>query len=138
MRREQVFWGWGEPGAGPSLPPHADALLREQLGIDGGVVSRPVALEDVRLPEPSLPAGLREPDETPRRNLYALLPGQRRVPEDRRVDRELNHHVERYAPGDAAFRVHDDKGATTTFQSVHLIGSAVQRYRLPRADELFR
>ncbi|HEX6021874.1 MAG TPA: FAD-binding oxidoreductase [Solirubrobacter sp.] len=60
MRREQVFWGWGEPGAGPSLPPHADALLREQLGIDGGVVSRPVALEDVRLPEPSLPAGLRE------------------------------------------------------------------------------
>ena len=23
MRREQVFWGWGEPGAGPSLPEHA-------------------------------------------------------------------------------------------------------------------
>ena len=51
VRREQVFWGWGEPGAGPSLPEHADALLREELGIDGGVVARPVALEDVRLPD---------------------------------------------------------------------------------------
>ena len=40
VRREQVFWGWGEPGAGPSLPAHADALLREELGISGGVVSR--------------------------------------------------------------------------------------------------
>jgi alkyldihydroxyacetonephosphate synthase len=60
VRREQVFWGWGEPGAGPSLPSHAEALLREELGIEGGVVSHPVALEDVRLPDPSLPDGLRE------------------------------------------------------------------------------
>ena len=30
--REQVFWGWGEPGAGPALPEHADAFLREELG----------------------------------------------------------------------------------------------------------
>ncbi len=60
MRREQVFWGWGEPGAGPSLPEHADALLREELGIAGGVVSRPVALEDVELGPSKLPEGLRE------------------------------------------------------------------------------
>jgi alkyldihydroxyacetonephosphate synthase len=60
VRREQVFWGWGEPGAGPSLPPHAEALLREELGIDGGVVSQPVALEDVRLAPSRLPDGLRE------------------------------------------------------------------------------
>ncbi len=33
--REQVFWGWGEPGAGPSLPEHAEAFLREELGLDG-------------------------------------------------------------------------------------------------------
>ncbi len=59
MRREQVFWGWGEPGAGPSLPDHADALLREELGIAGGVVASPVSLEDVVLPAPSLPSGLR-------------------------------------------------------------------------------
>ena len=54
MRREQVFWGWGEPGAGPSLPEHATAFLREERGLDAGVVSRPVALEDVRLREPAL------------------------------------------------------------------------------------
>ena len=60
MRREQVFWGWGEPGAGPALPDHAVALLREELGIDGGVISTPVALEDVVLGAPRLPDGLRE------------------------------------------------------------------------------
>jgi alkyldihydroxyacetonephosphate synthase len=60
VRREQVFWGWGEPGAGPSLPEHAGELLREELGVSGGVVSTPVALDDVTLPEPKLPSGLRE------------------------------------------------------------------------------
>ena len=60
MSREQVFWGWGEPGAGPSLPDHAAGFLREELGIDGSLVSAPVALEDVRLRAPTLPAGLRE------------------------------------------------------------------------------
>jgi alkyldihydroxyacetonephosphate synthase len=54
VRREQVFWGWGEPGAGPSLSSHAVDFLRDELGIDGGVVSSPVALADVRLPEPAL------------------------------------------------------------------------------------
>ena len=58
MRREQVFWGWGEPGAGPSLPEHAQELLRSELGVSGEVVDRPVALEDVRLREPSLDAEL--------------------------------------------------------------------------------
>jgi alkyldihydroxyacetonephosphate synthase len=60
VRREQVFWGWGEPGAGPSLSGHAVAFLREAIGIDGGVVDRPVALEEVRLHEPALDAGVRE------------------------------------------------------------------------------
>ena len=54
MRREQVFWGWGEPGAGPSLPEHAGGFLRDELGISGDVVDRPVALDDVRLREPAL------------------------------------------------------------------------------------
>ena len=60
MRREQVFWGWGEPGAGPSLPEHADALLREELGIRGRrdrLAGRPGGR---RLPPPALPDGLRE------------------------------------------------------------------------------
>lgn len=60
MRREQVFWGWGEPGAGPSLPEHAREVLREELGVSGDVVSAPVALEDVSLPASTLPSALRE------------------------------------------------------------------------------
>jgi alkyldihydroxyacetonephosphate synthase len=54
MRREQVFWGWGEPGAGPELPAHATPFLREALGVSGEVVDRPVALAGVRLSEPAL------------------------------------------------------------------------------------
>jgi alkyldihydroxyacetonephosphate synthase len=60
VRREQVFWGWGEPGAGPELPHGAAKLLRDELGVGGEVVSRPVALEDVRLRPPALPAAARE------------------------------------------------------------------------------
>ncbi|MDP9385201.1 MAG: FAD-binding oxidoreductase, partial [Actinomycetota bacterium] len=59
-RREQVFHGWGEPGAGPSLPDHATGFLRSELGVDGGVVARPPALEDVRLPPAELDPGARE------------------------------------------------------------------------------
>ena len=59
MSREQVFWGWGEPGAGPSLPDHAAGFLREELGIDGSVTSAPVALDAVRLRPAALDAGLR-------------------------------------------------------------------------------
>jgi alkyldihydroxyacetonephosphate synthase len=60
VRREQVFWGWGEPGAGPSPPDHATVFLRDELGVDGAVVDRPVALEDVRLREPALDRRVRE------------------------------------------------------------------------------
>jgi alkyldihydroxyacetonephosphate synthase len=58
--REQVFHGWGEPGAGPVFPEHAGALLRTELGVSGEVVSRPVALADVRLAASALPARARE------------------------------------------------------------------------------
>ena len=58
-----MFWGWGEPGAGPSLPDHADAFLREELGVSD-IVNRPVALDDVRLREPALnPALMRRLEE---------------------------------------------------------------------------
>ena len=59
MSREQKFWGWGEPGAGPALPDHAAGELRERLGVSGEVVSSPVALAEVRLRAPVLAAGLR-------------------------------------------------------------------------------
>jgi len=52
--REQVAWGWGEPGAGPSLPAHADAWLHEAIGVPGAVVSRPEPprVRPSELPEP--------------------------------------------------------------------------------------
>ena len=56
MSREGVFWGWGEAGAGPSLPGHAAGVLRSALGVEGAVVSRPVALADVRLRAPAAAA----------------------------------------------------------------------------------
>jgi alkyldihydroxyacetonephosphate synthase len=59
VRREQVFWGWGEPGAGPSLPEHAIGFLRDELGVSGEVVDRPVALEGVRLRPAALDPALR-------------------------------------------------------------------------------
>jgi alkyldihydroxyacetonephosphate synthase len=59
VSREQVFWGWGEPGAGPRLPAHAAPFLRDALGVDGDVACRPVALADVRLGESTLDAGVR-------------------------------------------------------------------------------
>ena len=59
MSREQVFWGWGEPGSGPSLPDHAGAFLRSELGVEGVVVSSPVALEAARLGPPQLPDAAR-------------------------------------------------------------------------------
>ena len=59
MSREQKFWGWGEPGAGPELPDHAAGELRERLGVSGEVVLSPVALAEVRLRAPVLAAGLR-------------------------------------------------------------------------------
>jgi len=59
MSREQKFWGWGEPGAGPRLPDHAAGVLRERLGVSGAIVSAPVALADVRLRAPVVSAALR-------------------------------------------------------------------------------
>ena len=59
MSREQKFWGWGEPGAGPALPDHAGRELRERLGVSGEVVSSPVSLDEVRLRAPVVPARLR-------------------------------------------------------------------------------
>ena len=58
-RREQVFSGWGEPGAGPTLSARAAGVLRERLGVSGSVVAPPVALEDVRLRAPVVADSLR-------------------------------------------------------------------------------
>jgi alkyldihydroxyacetonephosphate synthase len=54
VRREQIFWGWGEPGTGTSVSAHAADFLRAAIGVDGSVVSQPVALAAVRLGEPAV------------------------------------------------------------------------------------
>ena len=54
------WWGWGEDGHDPNLPEEATFLLQTQLGISGGERRSPVPFEQVRLPEPRLPAPLRE------------------------------------------------------------------------------
>ena len=54
------WWGWGEDGHEVSLPGTALELLRNQLGVDPSLRLSPVALEDVRLPEPRLAASARE------------------------------------------------------------------------------
>jgi alkyldihydroxyacetonephosphate synthase len=53
------WWGWGEDGHDVALPEHALALLRSELGIDASAGARPVALEEVRLPDSRLDASVR-------------------------------------------------------------------------------
>jgi alkyldihydroxyacetonephosphate synthase len=53
------WWGWGEDGHQVSLPEPAVALLSEELEADLSARRRPVALEEVRLPDPRLPRSAR-------------------------------------------------------------------------------
>jgi alkyldihydroxyacetonephosphate synthase len=53
------WWGWGEDGHEVPLPEPAVALLRDELGADPEARHAPVALEEVRLPQPRLPSGAR-------------------------------------------------------------------------------
>jgi alkyldihydroxyacetonephosphate synthase len=54
------WWGWGEDGHDEPLSDAARALLAEQLGPLPAGRRDPVALGDVRLPAPALPAAARE------------------------------------------------------------------------------
>jgi alkyldihydroxyacetonephosphate synthase len=47
------WWGWGDPARSVELPEGVHGLLRSELGEAGGV-TRPVALEQLRLSEPRL------------------------------------------------------------------------------------
>ncbi|HEV2875133.1 MAG TPA: FAD-binding oxidoreductase [Thermoleophilaceae bacterium] len=69
------WWGWGQDGHQVSLPEPALALLRDELGADLSVRHPPVALEEVRLPEPRLA-------RTARARLEAAV-GAEHVMEDR-------------------------------------------------------
>ena len=54
------WWGWGEDGHDVVLPEVATELLRSSLGVQAGERRRPVALEQIRLPRPRLPAAVRD------------------------------------------------------------------------------
>jgi alkyldihydroxyacetonephosphate synthase len=54
------WWGWGEDGHDAALPEQALTLLRSELGLDPSAGARPVALEEVRLPESRLDRSVRE------------------------------------------------------------------------------
>jgi alkyldihydroxyacetonephosphate synthase len=53
------WWGWGADGHDRPLPAPAVALLRDELGVDTGHHRPPVALDEVQLPPPGLPARAR-------------------------------------------------------------------------------
>jgi alkyldihydroxyacetonephosphate synthase len=54
------WWGWGEDGHAIAVPEQAMALLYQELGVDPATRRERVALEQVRLPKPRLPAAVRE------------------------------------------------------------------------------
>src|SRR5439155_23597332 len=51
------WWGWGRDADASSLPESAVPMLNEAFQLDGRRTP-PVALEDVQLAEPALPAAL--------------------------------------------------------------------------------
>ena len=54
------WWGWGEDGHDVTLPEHALAMLRDEIGLDPAAGSRPVALEEVKLPASRLEGASRQ------------------------------------------------------------------------------
>ena len=54
------WWGWGDEPTRAAARQRRTTLLREELGSEPGDASRAVALEDVRLAGPALPARPRE------------------------------------------------------------------------------
>ncbi|HLM27439.1 MAG TPA: FAD-binding oxidoreductase, partial [Thermoleophilaceae bacterium] len=54
------WWGWGEDGHAVPLPPAAERMLRDELGIDSAARRPPVGLEQVSVPDSRLPPVVRE------------------------------------------------------------------------------
>jgi alkyldihydroxyacetonephosphate synthase len=107
------WWGWGEDGRAVPLPPAADKLLREELGTDPDARRPPVALEQVSLPDPGLPAGARE--------RLAAAVGAEQVREGR--EERIGHAVGRSYPDLVRIRSGD---ASSAPDAVVLPGSAEQ------------
>ena len=96
------WWGWGEDGHVVAIPEAATALLREEIGADPSAPARRhVALEEVRLPAPRLPATARE-------RLSAAV-GAERVRDDRGA--RVAHAAGRSYPDLVRLRVGDGSSA---------------------------
>jgi alkyldihydroxyacetonephosphate synthase len=96
------WWGWGEDGHVVAMPEAATALLREEIGADPSAPPRRhVALEEVRLPAPRLPAAARE-------GLSAAV-GADRVRDDREA--RVAHAAGRSYPDLVRLRVGDGSSA---------------------------
>ena len=96
------WWGWGEDGHVVAMPEAATALLRKEIGADPSAPPRRhVALEEVRLPAPRLPAAARE-------RLSAAV-GAERVRDDRGA--RVAHAAGRSYPDLVRLRVGDGSSA---------------------------
>jgi alkyldihydroxyacetonephosphate synthase len=95
------WWGWGEDGHDVTLPEHALAMLRSELGIDPAAGARPVALEDVRLADSRL-------DGSVRARLVAVA-GEQHVLEDRAA--RVGHAAGRSYPDLVRLRTGELAGA---------------------------
>jgi alkyldihydroxyacetonephosphate synthase len=95
------WWGWGEDAHDVALPEHALALLRSELGIDASAGARPVALEEVRLPDSRLDASVRA--------RLATAVGEEHVRDDRAV--RVGHAAGRSYPDLVRLRSGDLAGA---------------------------
>jgi alkyldihydroxyacetonephosphate synthase len=95
------WWGWGEDGQSAPLPPAADELLRDQLGVDPGVRRPPVAFEQVSVPEVKLAGAARE--------RLAAAVGAEHVREDREA--RIAHAVGRSYPDLVRIRSGDASSA---------------------------
>jgi alkyldihydroxyacetonephosphate synthase len=107
------WWGWGEDGHAVPLPPAAEGLLRDELGVDPATRRPPVALEQVSVPDSRLPA--------PARERLAGAAGAEHV-RDAREDR-IAHAVGRSYPDLVRIRSGD---ASSAPDAVVLPGSAEQ------------
>jgi alkyldihydroxyacetonephosphate synthase len=82
------WWGWGEDGHAVPLPPAAEELLRDELGVDPATRRPPVALEQVSVADSRL-AG-------PARERLAAVVGAEHVRDAR--DERIAHAVGRSYP----------------------------------------
>jgi alkyldihydroxyacetonephosphate synthase len=95
------WWAWGEDGHEVRLSEAAEALLRDELGVEDGGGAVAPSLEEVDLPDPALPPG-------PHARLVAAVgPGNLRIDRESRVA----HSAGRGYPDLLKLRAGDASGA---------------------------